>query len=149
MGFDPAQGNGGLWDDAELPEPAARWKVRSLALRFTPVYNGKFSEAVDLLKPLLELGPSDVELYTMTLPEWEDFVGTSTQVRGHSAYIRSLVLGPQTLTHDVAEICKFYLGRAPSPDSYIVWTHTGGEIGRLWLRYIVVCASRRRVHLQS
>ena len=102
----------------------------SLALRFTPVYNGKFAEAVDLMKPLLDFGPKDVELYTLTLPEWEDFVGTGTQVLGHSAYIRSLVLGPRSLTADVVELCQFYLGRAPSTDSYIVWTHTGGQIGK-------------------
>ena len=102
----------------------------TLALRFTPVFNGKFADAIDLLKPLLELGPDDVEFYSMTLPEWEDFVGTSTQVRGHSAYIRSLVLGPGSLTKDVAEICKYYLGRAPTIDSYIVWTHTGGAIAK-------------------
>lgn len=100
----------------------------SLALRFTPVFNGSFAEAVHHLKPLIELGPSDVELYTMSLPEWEDFVGTSTQVRGHSGYIRSLVLAPEKLTDNVAEICQYYFGRAVSSDSYIVWTHTGGEI---------------------
>ncbi len=100
----------------------------SLGLRFTPVFNGPFSEAVDLLKPLMALKPNDIELYTMTLPEWEDFVGTSTQVRGHSAYIRSLVLGQGTLNQDVVRICQYYLGRAVSTDSYIVWTHTGGAI---------------------
>jgi hypothetical protein len=100
----------------------------SLGLRFTPVFNGPFSEAVDLLKPLLALKPNDIQLYTMTLPEWEDFVGTSTQVRGHSAYIRSLVLGKGTLDENVVKICQHYLGRAVSPDSYIVWTHTGGAI---------------------
>jgi len=102
----------------------------SLGLRFTPVFNGSFSEAVDLLKPLLALKPNDIELYTMTLPEWEDFVGTSTQVRGHSAYIRSLVLGKGTLDKDVVKICQYYMGRAVSTDSYIVWTHTGGAIGK-------------------
>ncbi|MGA8030168.1 MAG: FAD-binding protein, partial [Bryobacteraceae bacterium] len=110
-----------------FPDPRFGGKP-ALMLRFTPVFNGELTDAVDLLEPLLKLGPSDIELYTMSLPEWEDFVGTSTQVRGHSAYIRSLVLGPGTLTQDVAEICKFYLGRAPSTDSYIVWTHTGGKI---------------------
>jgi hypothetical protein len=110
----------------------------SLGLRFTPVFNGPFSDAVDLLKPLMkikakdlgrkDIEPTDIELYTMTLPEWEDFVGTSTQVRGHSAYIRSLVLGPGTLDQKVVKICKHFMGRAPSTDSYIVWTHTGGEI---------------------
>jgi hypothetical protein len=100
----------------------------SLGLRFTPVFNGLFSEAVDLLKPLLALKPNDIELYTMTLPEWEDFVGTSTQVRGHSGYIRSLVLGAGMLNEDVVKICQYYMGRAVSTDSYIVWTHTGGAI---------------------
>lgn len=100
----------------------------TLTLRFTPVFNGEFCEAIDLLKPLLALKPDDVAFYTMTLPEWEDFVGTSTQVRGHSGYIRSLVLGPGTLKRGVVEVCKHFMGRAVSPDSYIVWTHTGGEI---------------------
>jgi len=72
-----------------------------------------------------------VEFYSMTLPEFEDFAGTSTQDRGHSAYIRSLVLGGHSLTDEVADICKYYLGRAPSPDSYIVWTHTGGAIAKI------------------
>jgi hypothetical protein len=121
-----------------FPDPRFPGKS-SLALRFTPVYNGTFSKGVELLKPLIEFTPSSVELYTMSLPEWENFVGTSTQVKGHSAYIRSLVLGPASLTEAVAkvdekkrktvsEICKENLGRAPSTDSYIVWTHTGGEI---------------------
>ncbi len=55
-------------------------------------------------------------------------VGTSTQVRGHSAYIRSLVLKPKSLTSPVAKIRKYYLGRAPSTGSYVVWTHTGAKI---------------------
>jgi hypothetical protein len=110
-----------------FPDPRFGGKP-SLALRLTPVFNGKFSEAVDLLEDLLKLGPSDVELYTMSLPEWEDMVGTSTQVKGHSGYIRSLVLGEDALTSRVAEICQYYFGRAVSSDSYIVWTHTGGKI---------------------
>jgi FAD binding domain/Berberine and berberine like len=101
----------------------------SLGLRFTPVFNGSFSDAVDLLKPMLALKPDDIELYTMTLPEWEDFVGTSTQVRGHSGYIRSLVLGSDTVNQDVVQICQYYMGHAVSNDSYVVWTHTGGAIG--------------------
>lgn len=100
----------------------------TLALRFTPVFNGPFCEAIELLKPLLQLAPDDVAFYTMTLPEWENFVGTNTQVKGRSAYIRSLVLGAGTLNSKVVQICKAYMARATSPDSYVVWTHTGGEI---------------------
>lgn len=102
----------------------------TLALRFTPVFNGRFADAIALLEPLLDLDPDEVEFYSLTLPEWEDFAGAGTQVQGHSAYIRSLVLGGGSLTDDVANICKFHLGRAPSPDSYIVWTHTGGAIAK-------------------
>ena len=110
-----------------FPDPRFPGKS-ALALRFTPVYNGTFSEGVDLLKPLIELKPNSVELYQMNLPEWENYVGTSTQVKGHSAYIRSLVFAPDSLTDDVAEICKKHLGRAPSTDSYIVWPSTRGLI---------------------
>jgi hypothetical protein len=42
------------------------------------------------------------------------------------------VLGREALTpkgtQKIVEICKYYLGRAESSDSYIVWTHTGGKI---------------------
>lgn len=111
-----------------FPDPRFGGKP-SLMLRFTPVYNGQFHRGVQLLEPLIKkFAPNSVELYTMSLPQWEDFVGASTQVKGHSAYIRSLVLAPGSLTDDVAEICKKYLGRSPSTDSYIVWTHTGGKI---------------------
>jgi hypothetical protein len=111
-----------------FPDPRFPGKS-SLMLRFTPVYNGPFHKGVELLEPLIKnFTPNSVELYAMSLPQWEDFVGTSTQVKGHSAYIRSLVLGQKRLTNNVAEICKKYMGRAPSSDSYIVWTHTGGKI---------------------
>jgi hypothetical protein len=76
----------------------------------------------------MELMPSSVELYTMNLPEWENFIGTATQIKGHSAYIRSTVLPAHSLTSDVADICKKFMSRAPSDDSYVVWTHTGGKV---------------------
>jgi hypothetical protein len=110
-----------------FPDPR-RGGESALTLRFTPVYNGKISEGMSLLKPLTELGPSSVELYSMNLPEWENFIGTATQIKGHSAYIRSSILPPKSLTADVATICKKYMSRAPSADSYVVWTHTGGKV---------------------
>jgi len=33
----------------------------NVALRFTPVFNGRFADAIALLKPLLDLDPDDVE----------------------------------------------------------------------------------------
>lgn len=100
----------------------------ALTLRFTPVYNGPMDKADEILRPLTKLKPNSKELYTMTLPEWENFVGTSTQVKGHSAYIRSSVLPARSLTNKVADLCKEYMSRAPSDNSFIVWTHTGGQI---------------------
>jgi len=120
-----------------FPDPRFGGKP-ALTLRFTPIYNGKFSDGMALLEPLTKIAkrtvkseilpPKSVELYTMSLPEWENFVGTSTQIKGHSAYIRSSILPPESLTDDVADICMENLSRAPSPDSYVVWTHTGGKI---------------------
>lgn len=99
-----------------------------LTLRFTPIFNGEMDEAEDILRPLTELVPNSKELYTMSLPEWENFVGTSTQVKGRSAYIRSSVLPPKSLTNKVADVCKEHMARAPSNDTFVVWTHTGGQI---------------------
>ena len=110
-----------------FPDPR-RGGVPSLTLRLTTVYNGRLSDGLALLKPLTELMPDSVELYTMSLPEWENFIGSSTQIKGHSAYIRSMVMAPGSLTSDVATICKKYMSRAPSDDSYVVWTHTGGKV---------------------
>ena len=100
----------------------------ALTLRFTPIYNGPMGEADKILAPLTDLKPNSKELYTMTLPEWENFVGTSTQVKGRSAYIRSSVLPPKSLSKGVAEACMEHMSRAPSRDSFVVWTHTGGRI---------------------
>lgn len=110
-----------------FPDPR-RGGAPSLMLRFTPIYNGRMADGLALLKPLIELVPSSVELYTMSLPEWENYIGTFTQIKGHSAYIRSMVMAPGSLTGDVATICKKYMSRAPSADSYVVWTHTGGKV---------------------
>jgi hypothetical protein len=113
-----------------FPDPR-RGGEPSLTLRFTPIYNGTLARGIELLKPLTEQTPSSVELYSMNLPEWENFIGTATQIKGHSAYIRSSILSKGGFNEDVALICKKYMSRAPSPDSYVVWTHTGGKIRKL------------------
>lgn len=114
----------------QFPDPR-RGGAPALTLRFTPVYNGPMAEGLELLKPLCELKPNSLEVYAMNLPEWENFIGTATQIKGHSAYIRSVIMPPKSLTTDVANICKKYMSRAPSADSYVVWTHTGGKIKEL------------------
>jgi hypothetical protein len=110
-----------------FPDPR-RGGQPTLSLRFTPVYNGPMSKGIELLRELIGKKPSSVELYNMSLPEWENFIGTATQIKGNAAYIRSCVLPAGSLTEDVATICKKYMSRSPSPDSYVVWTHTGGKI---------------------
>jgi FAD binding domain/Berberine and berberine like len=110
-----------------FPDPR-RGGQPALSLRFTPVYNGSMAKGIELLKPLIEKKSSSVELYNMSLPEWENFIGTATQIKGNAAYIRSCVLPAGSLTTDVATICKKFMSRSPSPDSYVVWTHKGGKI---------------------
>ena len=83
---------------------------------------------MNLLKPLIDLLPTSVEFYAMTLPEWENFIGNGTLINSRSAYIRSVMIPPNGITTDVAEICMKYMGRLTSNDSYIVWTHAGGRI---------------------
>jgi hypothetical protein len=100
----------------------------TLCLHLNPIYNGRFSDGLTLLQPLLEMQPASIELYSMTLPEWENYVGNGTALSGRSAYIRSTMLGPGKLNTGVADICIQYLTDAPSLDSFTVWTHAGGKI---------------------
>lgn len=101
---------------------------RVLSLRFTPIYNGPLSEGLKLIQPLADQAPKGLELHDMTIPEWENFIGSVTLIKGRAAYIRSLTLPPKSLTSDFAETCMKYMGRSPSQESYIVWTHMGGAI---------------------
>jgi FAD/FMN-containing dehydrogenase len=110
-----------------FPDPR-RGGAPLLCVRFTPVYNGHVAEATALLQPLIDLNPISVDLYSMTLPQWENFVGAGTLVDGRPAYIRSAIMPAHSLTSDVAEICMKYMCTAPSTDSYVVWTHMGGKI---------------------
>jgi len=76
----------------------------------------------------MKMQPTSVELYAMTLPEWENYVGNGTSISGRAAYIRSAVLGPGSLKADVAHILMNGLESALSKDSFVVWTHAGGKI---------------------
>src|SRR5262249_31477551 len=102
----------------------------ALFLRFTPVFNGPFARGMQLLQPLFRLQPSNVSLFSMTLPQFEAMAGSSTSVSGRAAYIRSALLGPGTMDAKLAEVFKYYMSRMPTPESFIVWTHAGGRIAR-------------------
>jgi hypothetical protein len=102
-----------------------------LSLRFTPVYTGAYAEGVKLLEPLLKMSPTNTSLYRMTMPEWEDFIGTGTVVNGRSAYMRSTVLPALSLNKEVVRVFRYYMSRCPSPETFMVWTHTGGAIAEI------------------
>jgi len=114
------------------PDPLKKLKVVSL----TPVFNGPFEEGMDLLHDLLKLGPINANLFNMTLPEWEEYNGFTTLVANRSAYIKSLILKPGTMTAKVAKIFVKYMSsprdenNCPNDDSFVVWTHAGGAISR-------------------
>jgi FAD/FMN-containing dehydrogenase len=100
-------------------------------LGLTPVFNGECEEGIDLLQDLLKLKPINADLYNMTLPEWEFFNGNTTRVAGRSSYIRSTILPPGGMNNDVAKVIIDAMSAAPSPDSFAVWTLTGGAISDL------------------
>lgn len=103
----------------------------ALFLRFTPIFNGAFDEGMALLQPLFKLRPSNVSLYSMTLPEFELMAGGSTSVAGRAAYIRSALLPPGAMTEKLARVFKYYMSRMPGTDSFVVWTHAGGRIAEV------------------
>jgi hypothetical protein len=110
-----------------FPDPKNGGKP-TLFLHLNSVYNGKFTDGMALLKPLIDRQPANIEVYSMTLPEWENFIGNGTSIAGRSAYIRSAILATGSLDTAVANILTDYMNTAPSQDSFIVWTHAGGKI---------------------
>lgn len=100
-----------------------------LTLQFTPIFNGPYQQGINAVKKLLALRPITSEFHAMTLPEWENFIGSATKVAGNSAYIRSVVMEKKRMA-GASQVFKKYMVRRPSPNSFIVWTHTGGQISR-------------------
>lgn len=98
--------------------------------RITPVYNGDYSEAIELLKPMLDLPALYVELYNMTLPQFEEKIGKSTLVGDRQAYIRSGIMPFGGMTEEVIDIYQRYMDSSPSDESFVVWTHGGGQIAK-------------------
>jgi hypothetical protein len=97
-------------------------------LGLTPVFNGDYAEGIELIRELLKMKPINADLYSMTLPEWEFFNGYTTRVAGRSSYIRSTVLPKGGMNNKVAKVIVDAMKHAPSPDSFAVWTLTGGQM---------------------
>lgn len=97
-------------------------------LGLTPVFNGDGAEGIDLLQGLLKLKPINADLFNMTLPDWEFYNGYTTRVAGRSSYIRSTVLPKGGMNNKVAKVIVDSMSKAPSAESFAVWTHAGGAI---------------------
>lgn len=101
-------------------------KVDSIGL--TPIFNGNAREGMDLIAPILKFPTIFINLYNMSLPDFEIYNGLLTVVGGKQAYIRSGYMAPKAMTQKAINTLTGYMTTAPSPDSLLVWTHTGGKV---------------------
>jgi hypothetical protein len=101
-------------------------KVHSIGL--TPIFNGDAREGMDLIAPILKFSTIFINLYNMSLPDFEIYNGLLTVVAGKQAYIRSGYMAPRAMTQPAINTLTSFMGSAPSPDSLLVWTHTGGKV---------------------
>lgn len=115
---------GYMGNQKDLVDKTTNVKVLGL----TPVFNGTYEEGIDLVQGLLKMRPINADLYNMTLPEWEFYNGYTTRVDGRSSYIRSTILPPKGMNNNVAKVIIDAMNSAPSPESFAVWTLTGGKI---------------------
>jgi FAD binding domain/Berberine and berberine like len=101
-------------------------KVHSVGL--TPIFNGDTRQGMDLIAPILKFPNIFINLYDMTLPDFEIYNGLLTIVGGKQAYIRSGYMPPKAFTSSAIKTLTSAMSSAPSPDSLLVWTHTGGKV---------------------
>jgi hypothetical protein len=100
--------------------------MKSIGL--TPIFNGDTARGMELIAPILKFRNISINLYEMTLPDFELMNGSVTLVKGRQAYIRSAFLPPQGFNADVARIMPDFMRRAPSADTLMVWSHCGGKV---------------------
>jgi FAD/FMN-containing dehydrogenase len=101
-------------------------KVHTVGL--TPIFNGESRRGMDLIAPILKFPTIFINLYNMSLPDFEIYNGLLTIVGGKQAYIRSGYMAPKAFTSPAIETLTSAMGSAPSPNSLLVWTHTGGKV---------------------
>jgi hypothetical protein len=94
----------------------------------TPIFNGDSRRGMDLIAPILKFPTIFINLYNMSLPDFEIYNGLLTIVGGKQAYIRSGYMAPKAFTSPAIETLTSAMGSAPSPNSLLVWTHTGGKV---------------------
>jgi hypothetical protein len=100
--------------------------VNSIGL--TPIYNGDTKRGMELIAPILKFPNIYIDLYNMTLPDFEIFNGLLTNVGGKQAYIRSGFMPPKAFTKPAINTLTDFMSSAPTPYSLLVWTHMGGKI---------------------
>ena len=118
---------GYLGHQADPADPGRQLRT----FRITPVFNGAYADGLELLRPMLRYSPVTADLYDMALPAWETTNGKSTLVGHRQAYIRSGVMAPRGMTPNIVDIYQRFMNDAPSPDSFVVWTHGGGRVSEL------------------
>jgi FAD/FMN-containing dehydrogenase len=109
------------------PDPADPTR-KIPTFRITPVYNGDYAEGVSLVQPMLKLNPFNASFYSMPLPTWESTIGRSTLVGDRQAYIRSGMIGDGGWHPGMIAALTHAMETAPSPDSFVVWTHGRGKV---------------------
>jgi len=109
-----------------IPDPCCPDRMLPI-LRFQTVYNGDFTNGMELIRPLLERRPLKTELYNLKLPDYLKIVGGSTAFKGRRSYTRSGILLRGGLTSDFVRICLDRMKNTPSLDSFMLWMHQGGK----------------------
>ena len=97
----------------------------------TPIFNGDSREGMDLIAPILKFPNIFINLYDMTLPDFEIYNGLLTIVGGMSGYIRSGFMAPKAFTPSCIDVLTNSMTSAPSPNSLLVWTHMGGKVTKV------------------
>jgi hypothetical protein len=83
---------------------------------------------MSLIAPILKFPNVFINLYDMTLPDFEIYNGLLTVVGGSQAYLRSGFMAPRSMTPACVDVLTKYMTNPPSPSSLLVWSHMGGKI---------------------
>src|SRR5215831_10968589 len=92
-----------------VAEPAhPNIKIHTVGL--TPIFNGDARQGIDLIAPILKFPTVFVNLYNMSLPDFEIYNGLLTVVAGKQGYIRSGYMPPKAFTSSAIETLTGAMG---------------------------------------
>jgi hypothetical protein len=111
----------------KVPYPAHPDTLVS-TMGLTPIFNGDTREGMSLIAPILKFPNVFINLYDMTLPDFEIYNGLLTVVGGSQAYLRSGFMAARSMTPACVDVLTKYMTNPPSPSSLLVWSHMGGKI---------------------